>query len=162
MITQQELKELLSYNPETGEFTWKVNRSRLAKAGQIAGCDDGTGYRAIHIKGKSWKAHRLVFIWHTGDYPKCIDHINGNKSDNRWENLRPATRGQNNQNQSIRSDNTSGFKGVYYLKKNRKWAAQVTVDGKQKYLGLYQSEYEAGEVARKAREHYHGEYANHG
>lgn len=162
MITQQELNELLEYNKETGEFTWKKDRSRLAKKGQRAGCDDGTGYWTINIKGKPWKAHRLVFILHTGSYPNCIDHINGNKADNRWENLRPATRGQNNQNQSMRSDNTSGFKGVYYLKRNKKWAAQVTVDGEQKYLGLYPSEFEAGEVAMKARQYHHGEYANHG
>jgi len=99
---------------------------------------------------------------HHGFIPKEIDHINGNRLDNRIENLRSVNTMQNTYNGRLRSTNTSGAKGVVWHKGARKWMAQIGANGKHYYLGLFASLTEATEVVRKFREQYHGEFANHG
>lgn len=100
MITQQELRSLLDYDPETGIFLWRVSRPPRGKAGGVAGYDNGSGYIKISIGGKRYFAHRLAFIWMTGRAPAEVDHANGCGTDNRWRNLRAADRYQNTMNSS--------------------------------------------------------------
>ena len=113
MITQNELKKLLHYNPETGVFTWKSNRSQLAKKGDIAGsvyrkCN-GKEYIVIHVKGRVYKAHRLAWMHVHGRFPILnIDHINGIGTDNRMQNLRDVSHAENMKNKVISRNNSSG------------------------------------------------------
>lgn len=97
MITQNTLKELFDYNPDTGLFTWKVAKARRIKAGDVAGNLNNTGYIHIRVDGKNYQAHRLAWLYTHGKFPdNCIDHINGIKDDNRISNLRDVTTQENN------------------------------------------------------------------
>lgn len=88
-LTQTRLKELLFYNPETGNFTWLVRSADRIKIGQTAGCLDKTnGYISIKVDKRRYTGHRLAYLYMTGEFPTEIDHINRNRADNRWENLR--------------------------------------------------------------------------
>lgn len=163
MITQDRLKEILHYDPETGVFTWLVSPSRGTKKGMVAGHDHkSSGYRVIAIKRKLIPAHRLAFLYMTGSIPEFVDHINMIKLDNRWVNLRPATKSENNRNQKLRKDNKSGVKGVKWNKANKKWQVQITVNGHRMHLGLWDDLEAAELVSILAREKYHGEFANYG
>lgn len=163
LITQERLKELLSYDPETGVFRWRVARGKNAKAGAIAGSKNARGYWVIAISGRGYRAHRLAWLYMTGAWPEAdIDHINLLKGDNRFRNLRDATRAQNIRNTTARRNNRCGSKGVYFIKKASKWGAQITTDGVNKWLGTFESEDEAREVYGLAADLLHGEFANHG
>ena len=162
LLSQAELKELLHYDPETGEFTWLVSNSNRVKVGDIAGCINKLDYRTIAINRKIYLAHRLAFLWMTEAFPEnMVDHINHDKSDNRWENLRPATRAENKRNTWKQSNNTSGFKGVYFNKGVGKYVAHVTVNGAKKYLGCFTSPEEAYQARCCAEDEYYGEFANY-
>ena len=138
MITQTRLKELLDYDPETGVFTWREYRQSSTGAGDIAGTTQHAGYILISIDNRRYYGHRLAHLWMEGYFPEyCIDHVNRNPSDNRWENLREVSHGCNMRNMKIPKNNTSGVKGVTWCKKKGKWQAQVTVDYKCVYLGRY-------------------------
>ena len=119
------------------------------------------GYRRVHFNGKSVYEHRIVFFMHHGYLPEYIDHINGNRSDNRIENLRIATRSQNKQNSKKYSNNTSGIKNVFFNKENKKWRVVLSLNGKTKHFGYYEDIELAELVAMEAREKYHGEFARH-
>ena len=138
MPTQERLKELLSYDQNTGVFVWLAQTSSRAKIGDIAGTLMAIGYRLIGIDGKLYRAHRLAWFYMTGDWPVAgMDHINGVKDDNRWDNLREATQAENSQNMAIRSDNTSGYMGVCWDRRKGKWQAQIKVAGRNKHLGYF-------------------------
>ena len=157
MITQAELKDLLTYNPETGIFNW------IKRNGNIAGYTTVKGYVRILINYKLYPAHRLAWLYVNGSFPnKFIDHINHVCDDNRIINLREATVSQNSQNQTIRSCNTSGLKGVYWNKKANKWLAKIEFLGKSKYIGVFLDKNEAHQAYCKAADKYHKEFANHG
>ena len=158
------LHKLLEYNPDTGVFTWMVERGgRTARVGSPAGSTDKRGYKSIRINRRIYYAHRLAWLYVTGENPSLqIDHINGNRSNNRMSNLREATSAENNYNVSIPERNTSGIKGVSWDKKSQKWRAQISVEGSHLYLGLFRSIEDAAEVVREARCRLHGEFANHG
>ena len=136
-MTRDELAKLLEYDPDTGAFRWKVNRRGTAKAGQEAGHINASGYRIIRTHKGRHGAHRLAFLLMTGAMPAGdVDHINGNRADNRWCNLRDVSRAVNMQNlRKPRADNTTGFLGVS-LSKGR-YQAQIAANGKTHYLGLY-------------------------
>jgi hypothetical protein len=142
MITQQQLKNFLHYNLITGAWVW-VNPIRRGFQGKAAGFIDGNGYIHIGVSGKTYKAHRLAFLYVTGEMPKEVDHINRVRHDNRWCNLRPTSRGQNVSNSVMRSDNTSGYRGVHWCKRSKKWASQIGVNGKKKNLGYFDCKYHA-------------------
>lgn len=163
MLTQERLKELLHYDPETGKFLWLVDKGSRAKAGALAGRVDGSGYRGIRIDGTLYYAHRLAVLYMTGSWPEDeVDHRQPGREfrdDNRWSQIRVATGSQNNANQGLPANNTSGAKGVHWHKGAGKWMVQVKVHGTQRYLGLYEDFKVACEVRRTAARATFGEFA---
>ena len=155
------LHQLLNYNPDTGEFTWKVDRGGGAKTDDVAGSFNN-GYREISIDGTRYKAHRLAWLMTYGQWPKDqLDHINRIKSDNRLRNLREATHAQNQQNTSLQSNNISGVKGVSRDSRAGKWRVLVRKNGRRVIDRLF-DDFELAElVAEEGRELYHGEFARH-
>lgn len=148
-ITQEYLKSILDYDPETGVFIWRW-RYDLPKicnyrdAGKEAGTIRPTGYRYISIDYRHWAAHRLAHIIMTGEHPVGdIDHINLDKADNRWCNLRLATRSQNQSNVPCHKLNKSGVKGVHLQKDCGRWVAYITVNRKRRHLGMFATKEEA-------------------
>lgn len=137
MITAEELRQRLDYNPETGIFTWKTlpANSTAASIGGAAGCLWGAGYRMIVMKPKRYLAHRLAWLYVYGKWPdKYLDHINRDPSDNRIANLREAT---TRENQLNTAPGKSGVKGVAWHKQHQKWSTQLWVEGRRIFLGLY-------------------------
>jgi hypothetical protein len=133
----EDAKKVLDYNPETGVFVWKVKMGRQS-AGALAGTVGHTPYIYIRVNRIPKLAHRVAFAWVHGRWPNGqIDHINGDKRDNRICNLREATSQQNMANSKRRSDNTSGFKGVRKARLPGKWWAYIYMNGKDTYLGTY-------------------------
>lgn len=160
-ITAARLHHLLTYDPDTGVITNRVNRPPSAKAGDEAGCPRHDGYRQIKIDGNLWLSHRIAWIMTFGQWPTDdIDHINGIKDDNRIINLRLATTSENMSNRGMQANNTSGHKGVYWHKKDSKWTAQIRVNGRNKYLGQFTDPEDAAAAYKKAAPEYHGTFAN--
>ena len=160
-MTREKLRHLLDYDPASGVFTWRVSKSGT-KVGQVTGSIEKLGYLRIMIDGKSYKAHRLAWLWMTGEFPPDqIDHINRIKTDNRWENLRAATNQQNKMN-STNSNNTSGKKGVSWDKQNGKWKAQIKVNGIKYHLGLYNDIEDAAVAYKNIARILHGEFNHFG
>lgn len=151
---------LFSYDKETGHikrlYTWKRHRS-----GDKAGCLTNQGYRSIRYSGRDYLEHRIAWLLSYGHWPEAeIDHINGDRSDNRIKNLRLAKRIENCRNTSIRKDNSTGYKGV--SKVGKRFRAQISCSGKVIHLGRFDTAKEAHEAYRKASSEYHGEFGNHG
>lgn len=134
----ETLKRHLLYEPETGSFIRLIGNTGKCKVGQVAGWRTVLGYIDIKVRGIRYKAHRLAWLYMTGRLPiGDLDHANMIRHDNRFANLREATRSQNQSNRDKLSSNKSGFKGVNYHKASKKYAAQCSVNGKKKYLGIY-------------------------
>lgn len=153
------LKELLSYDPETGEFAWRANttNSRVA-AGSIAGTVNRGGYRQISIKNSLYYAHRLAWLWVNGRWPTMvIDHVNGNRSDNRIANLREANARQNVANK--RSTNRLGVRGVFLHEPAGRYTAAISRDNRTIYLGGFDSSEKAGAAYQAAAKKEFGEFA---
>jgi hypothetical protein len=161
MITQDELKQILFYNPATGEWTWLVRRSQRVLAGSRAGClDKSTGYWVIVIRRKIYKAHRLAVLYMTGGWPvDKTDHENTARADNTWDNLRPASDRQNAQNRRLRSDNKLRLKGVHFHRGRSKYCAQIQVAGRQLTLGYYADPNEAHAAYCAAAKQHFGSFA---
>ena len=156
ILTQERLKELLSYDPETGVFVRIKQTSSNALIGDVAGNTDSKGYRKIHINGKMFKLHRLVWLYITGEFPPSeIDHIDRNPLNNRFANLRVVTRSENMQNTSKYLNNTSGYKGVSYQKCRKKWYASIRINNVQKNLGRFPTPEEASAAYLAAQKIYH-------
>jgi hypothetical protein len=156
-MTADELRDLLEYSAETGVFIWRVRPSKAVLSGTPAGCKEKRiGYITIGIRGRIYKAHRLAWLHTYGSWPKgLIDHINGNKSDNRIANLRDVFADGNAQNiRKPNRRNKSGFMGVIFFQ--NKWRASITVTGKTKWLGDYATPEEAHQVYLVAKRKYHG------
>ena len=145
-ITQEKLKELFNYDPETGIFTRKIKTSNRVKIGDIASWDNGNGYHRININGKQYYCHRLAWLYINGHIEKNIDHINGLRNDNRIKNLRQSESYQNNQNLKIcHKDNSSGFLGVSFDKTCNKFVSKIQIKGKSKTIGYFNTALEAHE-----------------
>lgn len=160
-ITDEEvdyIKELLSYDPDTGLFTWKKSR-RGVKKGTIAGNKNDRGYIQIKVNYKFYKAHRLAFLFMNQELPNMVDHIDGVKDNNKWDNLRPCNKSENGGNSKIRSDNTSGYKGVSFNKKSKKWVSYLYINGRQVFLGRFDCPIEAHKEYCKAAKKYRGDFA---
>jgi hypothetical protein len=155
------IRELFCYDPETGVLTNRISRAQTAPAGAIAGTDTGIGYLAVKLFGITYKVHRIAWVYVYGEWPPAgLDHINGNRSDNRIENLRLATQAENNQNfTQLRKRKTSQFQGVYWCKpcgnKRGRWRAMIGVNGKKMNLGSFQFESEAVEAYKLAKQRLH-------
>lgn len=158
MITADYVKSLLDYDHEAGVFKWKVSRRKKLngfKAGKLS----NKGYIQICIDGKSYSAHRLAWLVYYGEWPCMdIDHINGDKSDNRIHNLREATIQQNQFNTGMQSNNTSGFKGVTWNKNQGKWNSAITISGKRIHLGSFECAELAHQAYLDAARSKHGEF----
>lgn len=142
-ITQSRLKELLAYDPDTGVFTWRMKRGPRS-AGSVAGSTDKDGYILINVDGCQYRAHRLAILYVTGVMPTTdVDHRRGNRTDNRFDELRVATRTQNSQNSLRHSDSRSGLKGAHYHPRSGRWLSRIRMDGKNVYLGIYRTAEEA-------------------
>lgn len=153
------IREVLEYNPTTGEFFW-IKRGHGIMVGDLAGSVYSNGYRYIQIDGEDYRAGRLAWFFATGEDPdEFIDHINKDRDDNRFGNLRKATNSQNQAN-AFWSTNTSGFKGVSWQPSRGKWIAMITVDNKKKNLGRYNTRAEAAKAYRRAAIEAWGEFAN--
>lgn len=163
MLTRDALIQHFTYDQKTGVFRFRHdvragrNRAFLkARAGDTAGnLSPSTGYWYLSIGGRRYAAHRMAFLYMTGAVPPDdIDHINGNKTDNRWSNLRQATRAQNMQNLSRpHADNTAGFLGVE--RKRGRFAARIAVGGKKLNLGVFNTPEEAHAAYVKAKREVH-------
>lgn len=140
MITQERLKELLEYHPDSGDFVRKIGRKGVA-AGSIAGTTNSYfGYIAIYIDGKSYKAHRLAFLYMEGRIPtEEVDHINGDRTDNSWDNLKEVSRKENAHNCAMRKDNTSGIVGIGFHTKRNQWRARIGLE----HIGWFSTKEEA-------------------
>lgn len=156
-LTVEELRRLLYYDPETGEFRWKVSKRGHVKAGDLAGCLNNYGYLCIKIHGRKYLASRLAYLYMTGSWPENqIDHIDIDRSNDCWSNLRPATRSLNHANKRTLS-NSCGFKGVSRNGKN--WRATICVNQKTIHLGTYITPEEAHSAYMKAAIKHFGEFA---
>ena len=158
-LTQKRLKECLHYNEHTGDFTWLDGKNNQVEKGSIAGCDMTIGYRCIGIDGKTYRAHRLAFLYMTGDVPKFCDHVNRIRNDNRWGNLRPATHTENRRNTRINRNNTSGYKGVSYDKSSGGFRTSINVNNKRIHLGVFKCKHNAFCEYVKASRKYYGEFS---
>jgi hypothetical protein len=157
MLTQERLKEVLEYDPASGNFIWKKRISIRCSVGEIAGKLGPQGYVLIGIDKKQYRAHRLVWLYFFAKFPtEDLDHINGNRADNRLNNLREVSRSVNNQNQrSGKSNNKTGYLGVSIHSKSPKFVATIKLNNKTKYLGLFKTPEEAYEVYLKAKRELH-------
>jgi len=159
-VTQDRLKELVHYDPASGIFTRIKDAGPNAKAGVVVGCKNSKGYLQVVIDGKHYKLHRLAFLYMTGEFPDHeVDHINRECSDNRWSNLRVATKSQNLRNVGPHKTNKSGYKGVSWKKDVSKWIAQIRANGKVRYLGMFDDPKEAHAAYVEAAKKYSGDYA---
>ena len=172
-ISADEARELLDYNPETGNFTWKrrdckwFSLNRFCKtwnknfAGKTAGGINSVGYHVIAVLNKQILSHRLAWLYVYGEWPKGqIDHINGNRSDNRIVNLRDVTANMNQQNlkRGQRNNTYCNYLGVSLLKRTGRYYAQIMYDGKRLFLGYFDTPEEAQFVYMKAKARYHRGY----
>jgi hypothetical protein len=138
ILTQEHLRFLMDYDPDTGVFTRKV-KVKNQPAGTIVGTSGTRGYLQCSIDGKPYKLHRLAWLYVHGAWPADqIDHINHNTSDNRLCNLRVVSSAQNHQNRARKTNSSSGYLGVTWHKRERRWQAQLEVNGKAIHLGSYQ------------------------
>ena len=156
-MNQSDLKSMIEYDPINGKFKWIINQGLRARNGQfITPTITNKGYERFQVMGKKFMAHRLAWLYMTGNWPSQIDHINRNPSDNRWLNLREVSNAENCQNKSIRSDNKSGVAGVTYKEwpMGKCWHAAIVANNKRIQLGHFYTKEEAI-AARLAAEKVH-------
>ena len=161
MLTADRAHESLAYDPETGVFSWRESR-RGVRPGVCGRVSKAHGYHDICVDFRLYRAHRLAFLLMAGDLPPPdfdVDHINGNKTDNRWTNLRLATRSQNSINAKPRAHSASPAHGVTWDATRQKWRAQIRVDGRKVNLGRYAELSEAQRAYTSASARYHGAFA---
>ena len=159
-LTQELIKKHLKY--ENGFLYWIDFSIRPTAKETAIGYLSKRGYVSFKFFNKTTYVHRVIFIYHHGYLPKEIDHINGNKADNRIENLREATHSQNMTNVKKYTSNTSGYKGVYFHKPREKWYARIKFNKKFIHLGVFDCPKKAYEEYCRAAIEYHGEYAHFG
>ena len=152
--TAERVRELLVYNPDTGVFTWRASRSNCIARTRAGSTVHARGYRLISIDGTKYLAHRLAWLYVTGEWPEEeIDHIDGQTDNNRFINLRPASRVHNAQNAKRDVGDTSKHPGVYWDKSRGKWSVRIRVeDNRRMFLGRYDDEAPAALIYQIARE----------
>lgn len=157
-LTVDRLRTLLAYDPSTGFFRWKVRRGGYALPGSVAGSPNSEGYVQIRVDRVLHKAHRLAWLYMTGEWPKdFIDHIDRDPSNNTWSNLRSATNAENVRNQNRRANNSSGVPGVNW--NGYSWTVRVGAAMQRIYIGRFKS-FSAAVAARDAAvKRLHGQFA---
>ena len=159
-ITYARIHEAVSYDPTTGIFTWAKTSSKKRLDGITAGWVDDDGYIMISIDKITRGAHQWAWFWMTGEWPKqTVDHKDRDPGNNRWDNLREADYSQQSGNTRMRSDNTSGIKGVSWDKSRGKWAANIHIKGRKVYLGRFDDLDAARAAYSAAAVNYFGEFA---
>lgn len=158
----ERLRDLFDVDVEAGTLRRKVQAGNKAKASDAVGCQNSKGYLHLQVDRKFLLVHRVIFAIVNGHVPEQVDHINGNKLDNRPANLRAATHAENQRNARIRKANTSGVKGVSWLAPRSKWQARCKVNGRDHYLGIFSDLDAAAAAVKSFREHAHKEFARHG
>ena len=175
-ISADALPELLHYDADTGALTWRArgphlfNRPSSASAWNAKWADrpalthvNPEGYLHGSIFGRLYRAHRVAFALHYGEWPQHdVDHINGDRSDNRIANLRDVTNAQNHRNRALSKRNTTGASGVFFCPRKNVWRAMIRVQGGRKKSLGHHSSMEAAVIARRAAESEFGYHPNHG
>ena len=160
-LTQSRLKDLIHYDPHTGAFTWAKARPGAALGAPCGRVSKTTGYRDIGVDKKLHRANRLAWLYMTGEWPDGqVDHKNRIKHDDRWDNLRLATRSQNGANVDTKESNTSGHVGVSWDKGRQKWLAQIRIGGIKKNLGRFTEKADAIAKYQEAAKSEFGEFSN--
>jgi hypothetical protein len=163
MLDQSRLKEILHYDPETGVFTWLKPTSNRVRVGAVCDTVGPIGYVVIGLLGKRQYAHRLAWLYMTGEWPSDqVDHVNCIKLDNRWSNLRVAGKSKNMQNIGLRSNNSSGFTGVGFHAQTGRWRAFIVVAGKMVHVGLFDTIEQASRARENAAIKQYGEFYHAG
>ena len=153
--TPERVREVLRYTKSTGVFTWLVTRSH-AVAGSRAGTITTQGYRQIGLDGGSYRASNLAWLYVTGSWPKHeIDHKDRDQSNDRWKNLRAATRKQNCENNGLRKDSSTGVRGVHLFKRTGRWTAYINHNGKRYHLGYFIKKADAQKERMKAEREFY-------
>lgn len=167
-LDQQFLKEVLHYEPDTGVWKWLQRTSPRVAVGTVAGSIDQArhgGYVKIFIGNRAYKAHRLAFLYMTGAWPTGpVDHINHQRADNRWSNLREATASENGGNRVRSRNNRSGVKGVHVDPTKAgvpRYIATIYGDGRNHYLGTFNTLEEARVAYAEAAVKRYGSFACH-
>ena len=170
-MTQEEAHRLFEY--KDGALYWKERprsdfKTDLAwkqwnpkHVGKRAGCWSGH-HVTVKFNDKAYPLARVIFIWHHGYLPEIVDHADCNPMNNNIDNLRAATKTENQRNAGMFAHNTSGYKGVVFNKRSKKWTAQIKIFGLNKYLGTFADIEKAAEFVQLAREMLHGKFTNHG
>lgn len=162
ILTQARLRDVLSYDAETGVFMWrKPNKLSLAvvEAGTITEPRGATRYRRLNIDGKLYYAHRLAWFYVHGEWPAhVVDHVNRNGLDNRIGNLRIARQVENAANQKRRSDNASGYRGVSWCSSTQKWRAQLQHNKRSVNIGRFETKEAAQAAYLAAAKNAFGDY----
>lgn len=159
--TVERIRELLTYEPDTGILRWRVTRrGRCCIAGREVGCKNTSGYLVVRIDNVLYYSHILVWVLMKGEWPADeIDHIDTVEDNNMWNNLRIGGRLGNTQNQKTPNTNTSGFKGVSFFKETKKWRSQIEACGRHYHLGYYVTKEEAYAAYCQAARRLHGDFA---
>jgi hypothetical protein len=173
-ITQAFVRDVLDYDPDTGEFRWRLRTPNehysehaccvlnARDAGKVAGTPTHQNYLRLQLLGDKYLLHRVAYLWLEGEWPDGeVDHIDGDPTTNAWRNLRVVTKAQNRRNAARRNDNTSGVTGVWRLPNNGKWLAYIRFNTRLIRLGRY-ADFEAAVAARRAAEIRYGFHENHG
>ena len=142
-----------------GALRWRISPSRSVRAGSIAGAANGRGYTQVQWRGRLFVLHKLIYAYHHGWTPEVVDHIDGDTQNNRIENLRAATKAENQHNAKRRSDNGSGHKNV--RKHGDKWQVVIQRNGQRHHIGTFDDLSAAADAAALARQNLHGEFARH-
>lgn len=160
MLSLARLKSVLRYEPNTGHFFWLIKNCGGSHPGigQRAGSlSSSTGYRIICFEKSQYREHRLAWFYMTGKWPKELDHKNGIRSDNRWENLREATRSQNGANSGPRKG--LGYKGVHWNKRVQRWQVKISPNGKHIHLGYFDDLAQARAAYDSAAQRHFGSFS---
>lgn len=165
-MIQEELKSILHYDPLTGLWKWLIRVGGQADNKEYAGSSYtdqcGMTYRQVKYRGRSYKLHRLAFLYMEGYMPDFVDHIDGNGENNIWTNLRPCTKEQNAHNRKKPVNNTSGHKGVTWYPRYKQWCARIGFNGKRVLVGYFDTIEDAVSAIVEKRKEFHKDFANNG